>query len=114
MKKFTSYQVAEEHAGLTLESYLKQVLQYSGRRLQKLTRQKGILLNGKAVFLQKKVKAGDSLRVLLTEDVSYGVQPEEFPAMAKTARATMGMLVACDPCPATDEEFAGIYQRSYR
>lgn len=44
----------------------------------------------------------------------YGVKPEEFLAMAKNARATMGMLVACDPCPATDEEFAGIYQRSYR
>ena len=44
----------------------------------------------------------------------YGVKPEEFVDMAKNARATMGMLVACDPCPATDEEFAGIYQRSYR
>ena len=77
MKKVTSYQIAEEHEGLTLEAYLKQVLQDSGRRLQKLTRQKGILLNGKAVFLQKKVKAGDSLRVLLADDVSYGVQPEE-------------------------------------
>ncbi|WP_319402400.1 RluA family pseudouridine synthase [uncultured Anaeromusa sp.] len=77
MKKFTSYQITAEHEGLTLEAYLKQVLQYSGRRLQKLTRQKGVLLNGKAVFLQKKVKAGDSLRVLLADDVSYGVQPEE-------------------------------------
>lgn len=44
----------------------------------------------------------------------YGVKPEEFLAMAKNARATMGMLVACDPCPATDEEFAGIYRRSFR
>jgi alcohol dehydrogenase len=60
----------------------------------------------------KKLQADCGVADLKMSD--YGVQPEEFPAMAKTARATMGMLVACDPCPATDEEFAGIYQRSYR
>lgn len=77
MKSFTTYKVSQEHEGLTLESYLKQVLQYSGRRIQKLTRQKGIVLNGRAAFLQKKVKLGDTLRVLNSEDAAYGVQPEE-------------------------------------
>ena len=77
MKSFTTYKVAEEHVGFILETYLKQVLQYSGRKIQKLTRQKGILLNGKAVFLQKKVKLGDSLRVLNSEDTGYGVTPEQ-------------------------------------
>ncbi|MDR3566297.1 MAG: RluA family pseudouridine synthase [Negativicutes bacterium] len=77
MKSFTTYKVAPEHDGLALESYLKLILQYSGRRIQKLTRQKGIALNGKAVFLQKKVKTGDTLRVLNAEDAAYGVQPEE-------------------------------------
>lgn len=77
MKSFTNYRVAEEHAGLVLESYLKQVLQYSGRKIQKLTRQKGILLNGKPVFLQKKVKPGDTVRVLNSQDATYGVQPEQ-------------------------------------
>jgi len=77
MKSFTTYRVAQEHAGLVLESYLKQVLQYSGRKIQKLTRQKGILLNGKPVFLQKKVKLGDTVRVLNSQDATYGVQPEQ-------------------------------------
>lgn len=77
MKSFATYKVSSEHAGFTLEDYLKQILQYSGRKIQKLTRQKGIQLNGKTVFLQKKIKPGDTLRVLIPEDAAYGVQPEE-------------------------------------
>jgi 23S rRNA pseudouridine1911/1915/1917 synthase len=77
MKSFTTYKVTKEHAGLTVENYLKQILQYSGRRIQKLTRQKGILLNGKTVFLQKKIQPEDTLRVLVTGDTGYGVQPEQ-------------------------------------
>lgn len=77
MKSFTTYKVSQEHEGLVLEIYLKQILLYSGRKIQKLTRQKGILLNGKPVFLQKKVKNGDTVRVLNSEDTGYGVQPEE-------------------------------------
>lgn len=76
MKSFTTYKVAQEHEGLALESYLKQILQYSGRKIQKLTRKKGILLNGKAVFLQRKVKFDDTVRVLNSEDAAYGVEPE--------------------------------------
>jgi 23S rRNA pseudouridine1911/1915/1917 synthase len=76
MKSFHTYKVAVEHEGLTVEGYLKQILQYSGRRIQKLTRQKGILLNGKAAYLQKKVRAKDTLRILAAGDVSYGVLPE--------------------------------------
>lgn len=77
MRTFTTYKISQEHEGLALESYLKQILQCSGRKIQKLTRQKGIALNGKSVFLQKKVKFGDTLRILNSEDAAYGVQPEE-------------------------------------
>ena len=59
-----------------LEQYLKERLGYSGRRLQKLTRQKGLLLNGKAAYLQRKVKSGDTIGILQMEDFSYGVVPE--------------------------------------
>ncbi|WP_407312668.1 RluA family pseudouridine synthase [Desulfosporosinus sp. SB140] len=76
MKLYTTYQVAEEHQGLTVEAYLKQVLSYSGRKIQKLTRHKGILLNKKPVFLQKQINTGDVLRVIVLEDSSYGVEPE--------------------------------------
>ncbi len=77
MKSFITYQVSQEHAGLTLESYLKTILQYSGRKLQKLTRRKGILVNGKTVFLQKKVNSQDIIKVLVLEDDASGIQPEK-------------------------------------
>jgi len=77
VKTYESFLVAEEHQGLTVEYYLKKILGYSGRKIQKLTRAKGILLNNKSVFLQKKVKAGDQLKILLLQDKSYGVVPEQ-------------------------------------
>lgn len=76
MKSFQHHKISAEHTGLTVENYLKQILHQSGRKIQKLTRQKGILLNGKPVFLQKQLKANDQLRVLVLPDASYGVQPE--------------------------------------
>jgi 23S rRNA pseudouridine1911/1915/1917 synthase len=77
MKKFTVYHIEKDQDQMTIEIYLKQVLQYSGRKLQKLTRQKGILLNGKPAFLQKNLKFGDVLSIKQLEDNSYGVVPEE-------------------------------------
>lgn len=79
MSKFISYRIEPEQAGLLLEHYLKQILQFSGRRVQRLTRQKGILLNGRAVFLQKKLKAGDQLKIKTETDEGYGVEPEAGP-----------------------------------
>ena len=76
MKKFNTYSISDEHEGLTVEEYLKKILAYSGRKIQKLIRQKGILLNKKSVYLQKKVTSGDLLRVLIFEDQSYGVLAE--------------------------------------
>ncbi|SDE52024.1 RluA family pseudouridine synthase [Sporomusa acidovorans] len=76
MKSFQSVKISPEHAGQTVETYLKQVLQLSGRKIQKLTRQKGVFLNGRPVFLQKQLKLNDTLRVLVLQDVAYGVEPE--------------------------------------
>ncbi len=44
----------------------------------------------------------------------YGIKEDEFMTMAKNARATMGMLFACDPGETTDEDVARIYARSYK
>lgn len=77
MKSYRTYSINSENQGLTVELYLKDILQYSGRKIQRLTRLHGIQLNKKKVFLQKKVKAGDVLHVLVLEDQSYGVLPEE-------------------------------------
>ena len=73
MKNYRVYTV--ESAGI-LELYLKEQLGCSGRKIQKLTRQKGILLNGKPAYLQRKVQAGDKIGILQMEDFSYGVVPE--------------------------------------
>jgi len=92
MRSFQTYQISAEHAGITVEHYLKQVLHYSGRSIQKLTRQKGILLNGKTVYLQKKVKPQDTLRVLSPQDQDYGVKPEKGEVMVLYEDAHMLVL----------------------
>ena len=76
MKVFQNYIVTKAQAGLTVEILLKQELHYSGRKLQKLTRLKGLFLNRRPVFLQKKVKENDILRILVSADDDYGVTPE--------------------------------------
>ena len=76
MKKFHAHVIANEHAGLTIEAYLKQILHYSGRKIQKLTRLKGIRLNIKPAFLQKKIKTADVLHVLILEEKPDGIVPE--------------------------------------
>ncbi|WP_041275042.1 RluA family pseudouridine synthase [Desulforamulus reducens] len=77
MKSYHRHKISQEHEGFTVENYLKNILQYSGRKIQKLTRRKGILLNGKTVYLQKKLNAEDTLSILDLEDTNYGVQPEK-------------------------------------
>lgn len=44
----------------------------------------------------------------------YGIVPDEFPAMAKNARDTLGALFACDPAPLSDGDVVDIYKKSYR
>ena len=76
MKTIHHYTVAGDQAGVTVEAYLKEVLNYSGRKLQKLTRQKGITVNNKPAYLQRILKAQDRLGVLADKDAGYGVDPE--------------------------------------
>jgi 23S rRNA pseudouridine1911/1915/1917 synthase len=58
-----THPVTEQEAGSTVETLLRQTLKISGRRLQKLTRSRGIRLNQKPTFLAKVVKAGDVISV---------------------------------------------------
>ncbi|WP_371380990.1 RluA family pseudouridine synthase [Sporomusa aerivorans] len=76
MKSFQTYKISPDHAGMTVETYLRQILHYSGRKIQKATRQKGFFLNSKPAFLARKLKENDTLRLLVLEDTSYGVTPE--------------------------------------
>ena len=44
----------------------------------------------------------------------YGFTPEESMTLAVNARETMGGLFLANPCEMSDEECAGIYEKSYR
>lgn len=44
----------------------------------------------------------------------FGIQKDECMNLAKNARSTMGVLFLFDPAETTDEEIAGIYERSWR
>ena len=44
----------------------------------------------------------------------YGIQKKECMALAVNARETMGGLFLANPCPMSDEECAGIFEKSYR
>lgn len=44
----------------------------------------------------------------------YGIQKNECMTLAVNARETMGGLFLANPCPMSDEECAGIFEKSYR
>ncbi len=44
----------------------------------------------------------------------YGIKPDEFMKLAVNARETMGGLFLANPCEMTDEECAGIFEKSYK
>ena len=44
----------------------------------------------------------------------YGFDKSECMLLAQNARKTMGGLYAANPCEVTDEDIAGIFERSYR
>lgn len=73
------YIVEEAYAGLTLESYLKDVLKVSSRQRQKLFFSKTVYLNGRTAHSKHTVKAGDSIGVRQFMDTSYGAVPEKGP-----------------------------------
>jgi tRNA pseudouridine32 synthase/23S rRNA pseudouridine746 synthase/23S rRNA pseudouridine1911/1915/1917 synthase len=70
------YKVPEERMGQTVETVLKEALMISGRMINRLTRRRGILLNGRPPWLGRPVKAGDELKV--------AVRPREHPDFPAT------------------------------
>lgn len=77
-KTYTIHKIAEQHVNLTIESYLKDILHYSARHRQKITRIKGaIFLNGRTTFLRQQLKLNDTLKILQLTDQDYGVTPEQ-------------------------------------
>ena len=44
----------------------------------------------------------------------YGITADEFMTLAVNARETMGGLFLANPCPISDDECAGIFEKAYR
>lgn len=76
--KWLLYCAVEADIGETLESVLKETLHISGRRLQKLTRSKGIMVNGKKTHLNKIVKLNDCIKVRIEESQEPQIAPVQM------------------------------------
>lgn len=76
--KWLEYQVEQDDVGKALEEILKVKLQISGRRIQKLTRTKGIFINNKKSFLDKKLKENDIIKVRIEEQMVSNIIPQSM------------------------------------
>lgn len=72
---YACHTISEQDAGKTIEEFLRQTLDCSARLLQKLTRASGVTCNGKRAHLQRRLCAGDVVRLRLLEE-RCAVQPE--------------------------------------
>lgn len=75
-KTYKTHLVGALEKETTVEAYLKETLGCSGRKIQKLTRLKGIFVNRKPAYLKRNLKENDVLKVLELADVDYGAAPE--------------------------------------
>jgi len=78
MKNYNMYIIREEYSGKTIKEYLINQLSISHRTLVKLKRDSSILLNGEAAFVTKKLKTGDKLEIILSDEESINIVPEAF------------------------------------
>jgi alcohol dehydrogenase len=65
-------------------------------------------------FVRALVKLQEDCGVADLKMSDYGFVKEECMALAKAARDLQGGLYDANPCEATDEDIAGIFERSYR
>ena len=65
-------------------------------------------------FIKALVKLQEDCGVADLKMSDYGIKKEECLTLAKCARDTMGGLYPANPCEVSDEDIAGIFERSYR
>ncbi len=65
-------------------------------------------------FVRALVKLQEACGVADLKMSEYGFRKDECMTLAICARKTMGGLYAANPCEVTDEDIAGIFERSYR
>ncbi|WP_124726597.1 RluA family pseudouridine synthase [Staphylospora marina] len=76
---WVTYRVPEHMTGVTVEEVLRGPLMVSRRLLNRLTRIKGIRLNGKPAWLAQKVKTGDRVQAALRPPETSPLSPEPVP-----------------------------------
>ena len=65
-------------------------------------------------FVKALVKLQEDCRVADLKMSDYGFDKSECMTLAKAARALQGGLYAANPCETSDEDIAGIFERSYK
>ncbi|HEU4454936.1 MAG TPA: RluA family pseudouridine synthase [Longimicrobium sp.] len=78
-ERWLDHTVGEDEAGRTVQEVLTGPMGISRRMIQKLTRAKGILVNRRAPFLGRKVRAGDVVSARVGVDEHPGLEPVEMP-----------------------------------
>src|SRR5690606_32034456 len=77
--KWIAYKIPPDWDGKTVEEVLKGPLALSNRMINRLTRCRGIRLNGRMPWLGRRVKEGDRLRVAVRPLERSNLVPEPVP-----------------------------------
>jgi 23S rRNA pseudouridine1911/1915/1917 synthase len=74
-ERWVRHTATEADVGRTVEEILVETLGISRRRIQKLTRSRGVQLNRRPAFLGKRVRAGDVVSARAAADEEVGLEP---------------------------------------
>lgn len=73
------HQVQEEEEGKMVRQLLRNRYRFSRRMFRRLKMAEAVEVNGKAVYLTSRVRAGDQIAVFLPGDTGDGVKPQPLP-----------------------------------
>ena len=92
-QRWATHTVTEAEAGSTVREILRGPMAVSGRMIQRLTRARGILLNRRPAFLDRRVRSGDLLAARVAAD-----EEPALPAVEMTLSVVMedGDLLVVD------------------
>lgn len=99
-QRWLDHTVGEAEAGSTVREVLRGPMALSGRMIQRLTRAKGILVNRRPAFLERRLRAGDVVAARIGAEEEPGLPPVAMPLRILMEDADMlaldkpaGMLV---------------------
>lgn len=73
------YEVAIEDEGRTMKEFLRKKKKISRKLLVRLKKEKSIFLNGEFTYLDRLIKAGDTITLIMPEEESENVRPQNLP-----------------------------------